>query len=87
MPLVAFGHMHEKLRGTSSLRNMVEVDAATGTIYLNTAVVPRVRSKTIKGCEVHVTWVHVIWRPLLTALVRHWPWDTCSTISRQYSLP
>ena len=57
MPLVAFGHMHEKLRGTSSLRNMVEVDAATGTIYLNTAVVPRVRSKTIKGCEVRVTWV------------------------------
>ena len=52
MPLVTFGHMHEKLQGKTSLRNMVEVDAATGTVYLNTAVVPRVRSKTIGGCKV-----------------------------------
>ena len=55
MPLVAFGHMHENLRGTTSLRNMVEVNAGTGTVYLNTAVVPRVRSKTIDGCEVRAT--------------------------------
>ena len=55
VPLVAFGHMHENLRGTSSLRNMVEVDAATGTVYLNTAVVPRVRSKKIGNCEVCAT--------------------------------
>lgn len=56
MPLVAFGHMHEKLRGTSILRNMVEVNAETGTVYLNTAVVPRVRSKMIDGLEVRATW-------------------------------
>ena len=52
VPLVVFGHMHEKLRGTLQLRNMVEVDAATGTVYLNTAVVPRIRTKVISGQEV-----------------------------------
>ena len=56
VPLVAFGHMHENLQGKNSLRNMVEVDAGKGTIYLNTAVVPRVRSKTIGGSEVSAVW-------------------------------
>ena len=50
--LVVFGHMHEKLRGTSSLRNMVEVDASTGTVYLNTAVVPRIRKMQVAGRQV-----------------------------------
>ncbi|KAL4419082.1 hypothetical protein ABPG77_002223 [Micractinium sp. CCAP 211/92] len=42
VPLVLFGHMHSQLKG-SGLRNMVEVDPASGTVYLNAAVVPRVR--------------------------------------------
>ena len=52
VPLVVFGHMHEKLRGTSSLRNMVEVDASTGTVYLNTAVVPRIGKMEVAGRQV-----------------------------------
>jgi hypothetical protein len=43
MPLVLFGHMHSQLAGGGS-RDMVEVDAARGTVYINTAVVPRIRS-------------------------------------------
>jgi hypothetical protein len=35
--------MHETLRFGRKLRNMVEVDSETGTVYLNSAVVPRVR--------------------------------------------
>jgi hypothetical protein len=49
---VVFGHMHERLRGTSSLRNMVELDASTGTVYLNTAVVPRIRKMEMAGRQV-----------------------------------
>ena len=52
VPLVVFGHMHEKLRGTSSLRNMVGVDASTGTVYLNTAVVPRIGKMEVAGRQV-----------------------------------
>jgi uncharacterized protein (TIGR04168 family) len=52
VPLVVFGHMHERLRGTSSLRNMVELDASTGTVYLNTAVVPRIRKMEMAGRQV-----------------------------------
>ncbi len=52
VPLVVFGHMHEKLRGTLQLRNMVEIDAGTGTVYLNTAIVPRIRTKVISSQEV-----------------------------------
>ena len=49
---MVFGHMHESLQGTRSLRNMVEVDAKTGTVYLNTAVVPRVRNMVVGDKEV-----------------------------------
>ncbi len=49
---MVFGHMHERLRGTSSLRNMVELDASTGTVYLNTAVVPRIRKMEMAGRQV-----------------------------------
>lgn len=43
VPLVVFGHMHESLKFGKKLRNMVEISQETGTVYLNTAVVPRVR--------------------------------------------
>ena len=50
--MVVFGHMHERLRGTSVLRDMVAVDAGTGTVYLNAAVVPRVRQMEVNGQQV-----------------------------------
>jgi len=43
VPLVVFGHMHESLKFGKKQRNMVEISQETGTVYLNTAVVPRVR--------------------------------------------
>ena len=46
--LVAFGHMHEKLCFGKRTRNMVEIHPDTGTVYLNTAVVPRVRHMKIQ---------------------------------------
>ncbi|PRW59109.1 metallophosphoesterase [Chlorella sorokiniana] len=39
VPLVLFGHMHSQLKGRGH-RNMVEVDPATGTVYINAAVLP-----------------------------------------------
>ena len=42
IPLVAFGHMHHKLRHTKEqLRKRVDVDVE-GTVYLNAASVPRI---------------------------------------------
>ena len=47
IPLVTFGHMHHRLRHTSTqLRTIVEQDT-NGTIYLNAASVPRI--KEIEG--------------------------------------
>ncbi len=43
VPLVTFGHMHESLKFGKKTRNMIEIHPDTGTVYLNTAVVPRVR--------------------------------------------
>jgi uncharacterized protein (TIGR04168 family) len=40
--VVLFGHMHHLLKGGGK-RDMVHVDGATGTVYLNAAVVPRIR--------------------------------------------
>ncbi|PSC67882.1 metallophosphoesterase [Micractinium conductrix] len=42
LPLVLFGHMHSQLKG-SGMRNRAEVHPQTGTLYLNAAVVPRIR--------------------------------------------
>ncbi|EIE19271.1 metallophosphoesterase, partial [Coccomyxa subellipsoidea C-169] len=42
VPLVTFGHMHESLKFGKKTRNMIEIHPDTGTVYLNTAVVPRV---------------------------------------------
>eukprot|EP00887_Chlorella_sp_A99_P000635 scaffold5.g635.t1 len=43
VPLVLFGHMHSQLKG-GGLRNRVHACPTTGTIYLNSAVVPRIRA-------------------------------------------
>jgi len=40
--LVLFGHMHHTLKGGGH-RDLAHVDPRTGTVYLNAAVVPRVR--------------------------------------------
>jgi uncharacterized protein (TIGR04168 family) len=40
IPLVAFGHMHHKLRHTTELRKILSV--ADDTVYLNAASVPRI---------------------------------------------
>lgn len=45
LPLVCFGHMHHVLSGGKGKRQMVSVDSH-GTVYLNAATVPRVRSTT-----------------------------------------
>lgn len=42
VPLVLFGHMHDSLKG-GGRRNMAAVDPATGTVYVNCAVVPRIK--------------------------------------------
>lgn len=42
IPLVAFGHMHHTLRHTQDrLRKMIDI-SSTGTVYLNSARVPRI---------------------------------------------
>lgn len=43
VPLVVFGHMHKELAHGKGLRKMIVV-GTDNTIYLNGAVVPRVRS-------------------------------------------
>jgi uncharacterized protein (TIGR04168 family) len=44
IPLVTFGHMHHQLRHTKEqLRKMVDVDSQ-GTVYLNAASVPRIKT-------------------------------------------
>lgn len=42
VPLVVFGHMHKKLADGNGLRKMIVV-GADNTIYLNGAIVPRVK--------------------------------------------
>jgi hypothetical protein len=44
VPLVVFGHMHEDLKFGQKTRNMVEISSSSGTVFLNCAVVPRVRA-------------------------------------------
>lgn len=42
IPLVVFGHMHKQLANGNGLRKMIVVDT-DNTIYLNGAIVPRIR--------------------------------------------
>lgn len=42
VPLVVYGHMHSQLKG-GGLRNRVSACSESGIVYLNAAVVPRVR--------------------------------------------
>lgn len=43
IPLVVFGHMHKELAHGNGFRKMIAV-GADNTIYLNGAIVPRVKS-------------------------------------------
>ena len=46
---MVFGHMHHQLnpRHGSALRRMAHIDAATGTVHINAAVVPRVKEVSL----------------------------------------
>ncbi len=51
VPLVAFGHMHHRLRHTQErLRTPVSLDAE-GTVYLNAASVPRITQTETSRCR------------------------------------
>jgi uncharacterized protein (TIGR04168 family) len=45
IPLVAFGHMHHYLRHTRHYQRLPLVASPDGTIYLNAAVVPRIKQE------------------------------------------
>lgn len=45
VPLIVFGHMHKELQCTKSLERTMVVVGPNKTVYLNAAVVPRVREK------------------------------------------
>lgn len=47
VPLVVFGHMHKKLADGNGLRKMV-VKGDDNSIYLNGAIVPRVKKLVVK---------------------------------------
>lgn len=48
IPLVIFGHMHKALAYGNGLRKMIAV-GADNTIYLNAAIVPRVKHILVNG--------------------------------------
>jgi uncharacterized protein (TIGR04168 family) len=51
VPLVAFGHMHHTLRHTRSrLRRRIHVDP-DGTVYVNAACVPRLKTINAQPCH------------------------------------
>lgn len=56
--LVLFGHMHHTLK-KGGYRNMVAVDESRGTVYLNAAVVPRVKTVQ-KGEDIEVKCRHFL---------------------------
>jgi uncharacterized protein (TIGR04168 family) len=53
--LVLFGHMHHSLKG-GGYRDLVSVDAERGTVFLNAAVVPRIKNISAGhgGCSIQV---------------------------------
>lgn len=65
VPLAVFGHMHHMLKGGIRQRQMVHIDADSGTVFVNCAVVPRwsevqgSQSKDVPGSLHHFTTVHI----------------------------
>lgn len=54
VPLVVFGHMHKHLQWGRGYRKMIAV-GEDGSIYLNAAVVPRIRSPKEEGTESEIS--------------------------------
>ena len=65
VPLAVFGHMHHMLKGGIRQRQMVHIDADSGTVFVNCAVVPRwsevqgSQSKQVPGSLHHFTTVNI----------------------------
>ena len=54
--LVIFGHMHNRLKRNLGLREMFKMDSK-GTIYFNTAVVPRYKTDEDGKLLINFSWV------------------------------
>ncbi|CAH8366104.1 unnamed protein product [Eruca vesicaria subsp. sativa] len=51
VPLVVFGHMHKELDGGKGNRKMVVQDSDNKIVYVNGAIVPRVKETPVGGAE------------------------------------
>ncbi|ESQ42571.1 hypothetical protein EUTSA_v10014084mg [Eutrema salsugineum] len=49
VPLVVFGHMHKELQSGKGNREMVVQDSDNQTVYVNGAIVPRVKEENCQG--------------------------------------
>ena len=54
--LVIFGHMHNRLKRNQGFRKMFKIDKK-GTVYLNSAIVPRYKTNTNGELFVNFSWV------------------------------
>ena len=54
--LVVFGHMHNRLKRNQGFRKMFKIDNE-GTVYLNSAIVPRYKTNTNGELIVNFSWV------------------------------
>ena len=54
--LVIFGHMHNRLKRNLGLREMFKIDSK-GTIYFNTAVVPRYKTDADGKLLINFSWI------------------------------
>ena len=54
--LVIFGHMHNRLKRNLGFREMFKIDNR-GTVYLNTAVVPRYKNDKEGKLLINFSWV------------------------------
>ena len=57
--LVIFGHMHNRLKRNQGFRKMFTIDKE-GTIYLNSAIVPRYKTNTNGELFVNFSWVEFV---------------------------
>ncbi|KAL6579759.1 hypothetical protein OROMI_007783 [Orobanche minor] len=69
IPLVVFGHMHKEL-ASGGFRKMVAVDA-DNTVYLNAAIVPRVRYPS-SGGSIHAFTVVEFSEGKITKITETW---------------
>ena len=57
--LVIFGHMHNRLKRNQGLRKMFKIDKE-GTVYLNSAIVPRYKNNLEGELLVNFSWVEFV---------------------------